>query len=99
MAEFKNQVIPTRTSKEGSGDGFDAFGKAVPLHRRTAALHHMRAMGVSNVEDCWDCIGKMCEAIKRDEPYQAMAAGMQRVDLTGTYRLLAVLLTAKEAAS
>jgi hypothetical protein len=31
--------------------------------------------------------------LERDKPYEAQAAGMKFLDLTGTYRLFAVLLT------
>ena len=98
MAEFLNQMIPTRKAKEGSGDGFDAMGKPVPLYRRTAALHHCNAMGLTNIEDAWACVGGMAEQLERDQPYEAQAVGMRYLDLTGTYRLMAVLLTAKEPA-
>lgn len=69
------------------------MGKPVPMERRTEALKHIRDMGIANTEAAWECIGQMSEAIARDEPYRAMEIGMHYVDLTGTYRLLAVLCT------
>ncbi len=74
-------------------DGFNAFGKPVPLSRKTSALKHLRAMGVTDSEETWECIGKMSAAIERDQPYEAMQVGMKHVDLTGAYRLMAVLCT------
>ena len=95
MAEFLNQTVPTRMSKEGSDSGFDAMGKPVPMHRRTAALEHCRQMGLTNTEDAWNCVGGMAQQLERDRPYEAMAAGMKYLDLTGVYRLMAVLLCAE----
>lgn len=93
MAEFMNQTRPTRMTKEGSGSGFDAMGKPVPLHRRTDALADCMRMGVTDIEDAWACVGGMAEQLERDQPYEAMAVGTRYLDLTGTYRLMAVLLT------
>lgn len=104
MAEFMNDPDPflqvgTRigpdTTTEGM-DGFAAFGKPVPIYRRSAALHHARDMGCTDTEKMTFAIDRMCQFIERDEPYEAMQAGMHLVDLTGTYRLLAVLLCAEK---
>jgi len=96
MAEFLNQVVPTRLSKEGSNSGFDAMGKPVPWHRQSAALEHCRQMGIHNIEDAMNCVSGMAQQLERDKSYEAMAAGMKYLDLTGTYRLMAVLLCAEE---
>jgi hypothetical protein len=53
-------------------------------------------MGLTDTLKAMNTIDRMCEAIRRDQPYQAMEAGMTHLDLTGTYRLLAVLLTAEK---
>jgi len=96
MAEHLNQTLPRRQTKEGSGDGFDAMGKPVPIYRRTAGLEVCKAMGLTDREDAIACVGGMAEQLERDKPYEAMARGMRYLDLTGTYRLMAVLLTAPE---
>lgn len=94
MAEFLNKPKrPSRTTKIEGDSGFAAFGKPVSMERRTEALKHLRQMGVVNNADTWECVGQMSEAIARDEPYEAMKIGMRFMDLTGTYRLLAVLCT------
>ncbi len=94
MPEFMNKPRRVgRTIRVEGDSGFAAFGKPVPMERMTDALKHIRAMGIVNAEAAWECIGQMSEAIARDEPYQAMGIGMHYVDLTGTYRLLAVLCT------
>lgn len=98
MAEFLNQKKPKRQTKKGSGDGFDAMGKPVPMYRRTAALAHCRDMGLTDAEDATACIGGVADKLERDQPYEAMAEGMKYLDLTGTYRLMAVLLTAQQPA-
>lgn len=76
-------------------DGFAAFGKPVPQHRRQAAYDDIRRMGVENAEAAWTVVGQMAENVQRDRPYDAIAAAMKVVDLTGAYRLLAVLCTAE----
>jgi len=73
--------------------GFGAMGKPVPFYRRQAAMDHARAMGVDK-KMAMEVAGKMAEALERDKPYEAMQAGTQVLDLTGTYRLMAVLCTA-----
>ena len=92
MAQFMNapRAASRLTPLEGD-DGFAAFGKPVSTERRAEGLKHLRAMGIVNNSDAWECIGQMSTSIERDEPYQAMEIGMRYVDLTGTYRLLAVL--------
>lgn len=95
MAEFMG--VQAEKSPKTPDSGFDAMGKPIPLHRRTAGLQHCAAMGLTDVELAWSCVGRMSEQLERDKPYEAMAAGMEYLDLTGTYRLMAVLLTAEPA--
>lgn len=96
MAEFLGQIKPRRQTVTGSYSGFDAMGKPVPPYRKTAALAHCRAMGLTDPEDATACVGGMAQQLERDQPYEAMAAGMKYLDYTGTYRLMAVLLTAEK---
>ena len=95
MAQFCDHDRTLRAKESGNTE-FGAFGKPVPTERRAEALKHIRGMGVESAEDAWECIGLMSAAIERDQPYDAVAAGMQFVDLTGTYRLMAVLCTNPE---
>jgi hypothetical protein len=88
MAEFIGQEAPEVLS------GFSAMGQPVPSHRRQEALNHCRSMGL-DTERSWSCVQQMSEQLARDEPYRAMEAGMRFLDLVGTYRLMAVLLTAE----
>lgn len=71
--------------------GFNAYGKTVPTFRKTAGYQHAKEMGL-DAERATFVVDAMCEQIARDEPYKAMEAGMVYLDLTGTYRMLAVLL-------
>jgi hypothetical protein len=96
MSEFMHQRKPPQYSKKGTGDGFDQMGKPIPIYRRTAALHHCHAMGLTDPEQAWACVGAVAEQLERDEPYEAMKAGMRWLDLTGTYRLFAALLAARD---
>ncbi len=97
MAEFvdtKSQK-EQRASDDLTADGMEAFGKPVPSYRKDAALQHCRQMGLTDTNKATGMINRMADAIQRDEPYEAMEAGTAYLDLTGTYRLLAVLCTAR----
>lgn len=74
-------------------DGFNAFGQPVPTNRRLLADQHLIDMGVEDTNVRFATIQKMSDHIERDNPYGAMEAGMRAIDLTGTYRLMAVLCT------
>lgn len=98
MAEFvdtENQKMQ-RAEDESVKSGFDAFGHPVSNFRKECAVSHCKAMGMKDMEKITGLVGRMSEAIRRDKPYEAMEAGMAYLDLTGTYRLLAVLCTAEE---
>lgn len=49
-------------------------------------------MGLTNVGDILSVVEGMAAQLERDEPYKAMSIGMGFLDLTGTYRIMAVLL-------
>lgn len=93
MAEFIT-ASPQRIDY-GPDAGFNAMGKPIPTHRKEAGYRDAKAMGL-DTEKAWHVIHGMSLYLERDKPYEAMAAGMRYVDLTGTYRLMAVLLTAGE---
>lgn len=87
MAEFLQQEKPTHD------DGFGAMGKPISMERRQKGLDACKEMGLSTA-DAWATVGVVAEQLERDEPYRAMSEGMRYLDLTGVYRLFAVLLTA-----
>ena len=84
-AEFLNQ------KPFAACDGFNAFGKPVSFERRLRADEHLVAMGVTDANIRFATIQAMANAVEKDNPYHAISEGMRTVDLTGTYRLLAVL--------
>lgn len=90
MAEHMNQV------REPEMSGFNAMGKSIPKHRKTAGYQDAQEMGLSKAH-AMECVNGMVEQLERDQPYEAQAMGMKFLDLSGTYRLMAVLLTAEEA--
>lgn len=95
--ETEGQGMRLGPGVEVEGDsGFAAFGKPVPFYRRSAADAHMKAMGVTDAEARFTCIGAMSDAIARDDPHRAMQEAHKHLDVTGVYRLLAVLCTAEE---
>lgn len=82
MAEFITKEPPTSPMAQ--------MGKPIPLEAKQRAYEHAKAMGV---QDCFGCVNQIALLLERDKPYEAMAAGMKHVDLTGTYRLFAALLS------
>lgn len=100
MAEFINseKQKAQRASDELTADGMDAFGKPVPYYRRKAAEDHCKDMGLTDANKIMGMVQRACDAIERDKPYEAMEAITAYLDLTGAYRLLAVLCTAEAPA-
>ncbi len=90
MAEFIGQ------KKKPKIVGMDAMGKPIPMARRAEADKHCKEMGLKDHEDRMSCINGVANCLERDNPYEAMADGMKYLDLTGTYRLFAVLLSPVE---
>jgi hypothetical protein len=52
-----------------------------------------------STEEEMTMVGGVAAAIERDEPFDAIAAAREHLDLTGAYRLLAVLCCATESGS
>jgi len=76
-------------------EGMAAMGRPVPAFRKQAGYEAAKDMGLGT-EAAFSVVASMSECLERDLPYEAMAAGMKRLDLTGTYRLMAYLLTGEE---
>ena len=68
------------------------MGKPVPYERRQRAYEAAKSMGL-DADSSFMAVDGMAEQLRRDKPYEAMQVGMRYVDLTGTYRLMATLLT------
>ena len=86
-------LTPQNSSKhDPSAEGFAAMGQPVPEKRRDAAYQWLRSINVGR-EQAWSTVETMAEHIQRDHPHEAMEAARKNVDLTGAYRLLALLLT------
>lgn len=76
---------------------FDALGEPVPYNRRARAVKEARKMGLElEGEEEMKYIGPICEAIERDKPSEAISRARKRLDLTGSYRLLAYLCVPEE---
>lgn len=96
MAEFINTTNQKeqRADDASCADGMNAFGKPVPMFRKIAAEQHCRDMGMDDTAKITGMISRVSEFIARDDPHRALEALMAYVDLTGAYRLLAVMCTA-----
>jgi hypothetical protein len=95
MAEFINnsRQQAQRASDDLTADGMNAFGRPVPYYRQQAAMEHCKQMGMTDTEKITGLVGRAAEAVARDKPYEAMEAIMAYLDITGAYRILAVLCT------
>lgn len=80
--------------------GMNSMGKPISFSRRAAADSHCKEMGMKDADKRIAVVNGMSEYLERDKPYEAIQEGMRYLDLTGTYRLMAVLLspTASEVA-
>ena len=75
--------------------GFEAMGEPVCDRRKSKALAHLRDMSPDlSTEREMEIVGSVSAAIERDEPYDAVAEAQDALDLTGAYRLLAVICAA-----
>lgn len=70
----------------------DNMGKPIPVSRKEVAYELLKEWDLTPTT-ATSVIGKMSEMLERDKPYEAMGACKDVVDLTGAYRLMAVLLT------
>lgn len=86
MSQHMNQAV------EPEMDGFNAMGKPIPVARREAAYETCKEIGLDKAR-ATECVRGIAEQLERDKPFEAQAVGMRHLDLTGTYRVMAVLLT------
>lgn len=91
-AQFKRQ-------KKAEPVGFNAMGKPISFDRRQNGYDHAKAMGLESHDDRMALVNSMAEQLERDKPYEAMKAGSAYLDLTGVYRMMAVLLTPSEGST
>lgn len=73
-------------------NGLSALGHEVPFTRRDKAYIAAKEMGL-NSADAFSVIDAMSECVRKDRPNSALEIGCKHVDFTGSYRLLATLLT------
>lgn len=76
--------------------GMDAMGHPVPHYRRENAYQWLRAIEVPK-GIAWATVAATADRLERDKPYDAMTEASRTVDLTGAYRLIAMLLTGSPA--
>lgn len=89
MAEFINQKIDRNPDYE---DAMNNMGHPVPKEQRGMAYDHCKQMGL-NSADAMSCVSETAEQLERDKPYEAQGRAMKYLDITGAYRIFAVLLT------
>lgn len=78
--------------------GYDAMGKPIPSYRMSAGLTALRTMCDYEIttDRAMAIVGAVAQRLELDEPYDAFVEAQKAgLDLTGAYRLIAVLLTAE----
>jgi hypothetical protein len=94
MAEFLNQKVP---HDQVYIDGLGAMGHPIPDYRKDEAYRTCREDFGMTADKAFGAVQGCAQALERDRPYEAMSQAMkQGIDLTGAYRLMAVLLTYQE---
>ena len=84
--------VPTMNQPWNGENGFEAIGHTVPMFRRSAAETHLKQMGFTDAEQRFNIVN-MANEIERDNSHAAMEKAHEKgLDVTGVYRLLAVLL-------
>lgn len=86
MAEHLNQKVEPPLSC------FDNMGKPLHWERKQAAYEACLEIGLSRSK-AKECVDALSAQLERDKPYEAQAHGMKFLDLTGVYRVMAVLLS------
>jgi hypothetical protein len=83
-----------------SREGFDAMGYPVPAERMSNAYKLVKEILPNELtEVTWGIVGKCASYIERDDCYMIVGAvgsldpDIAKIDLTGRYRLLSVMLT------
>jgi hypothetical protein len=78
--------------KESADDPMSYIGRPISFKVRDAGFQHVRDMGITDTSIGVNCVNEVANLLERDKPFEAMHAGMKYLDLTGVYRLFAVLL-------
>lgn len=72
---------------------FNNMGKPIPVSQKELGMKCLIDMGMTDKDKMVDCISTVCEQLERDKPFEAQQMAMKYIDLTGSYRLFAVLLS------
>lgn len=76
--------------------GFNAMGNPIPNFRKQNAYTICREVIGLDADTAWSLVEGMSNSLERDMPYEAMKHAEDKVDITGSYRIMAYLLTGEE---
>lgn len=74
-------------------DLFNMMGKPISPSVRQGAYDVCRKSFGLDSACSWEVVNATAEQLERDKPYEAQGMAMKHLDLTGTYRLMAMLLS------
>lgn len=94
---YPDYGLHASTAGSEQNSAFDAFGQPVPAQRKQAGYDFCKTLGLES-DQAWGVVNAVALAIEEDKPFIAQQKACERFDLTGAYRLVAILCTAKEAA-
>lgn len=70
------------------------LGGEIPIRQRKAAWRECQKMELNGVSMTW--VHEVANLVENDEPKKAIAEAREKLDVTGTYRFLAVLCVSSE---
>lgn len=72
---------------------FANMGKPIPNTRRDRAYQWAKDDAGVEREKAWNMVQLVSTQLERDHPHEGLKEACKTVDLTGAYRLFAILLT------
>jgi hypothetical protein len=98
--EIEMLAVDNHADLENFPTGFNAMGMSVPVQRFNAAHEFVKEMLPNESKEVqYSIVNKSAQFIKRDEPnsiigeVHGLDEELSKIDLTGRYRLMAILLT------
>lgn len=73
--------------------GFNAMGKTIPQERKTNAYNELKQIGIDDNDIRMELVNSVVNELEKDNPFGAQQCALKHLDLTATYRLMAVLLS------
>ena len=77
----------------GQNEMMGRIGKPIGNLNKEQGYKLLKEIGVKDNAKRFDCVSRVAKHLEDDEPFLAMYAAEEYIDITGAYRLFAALLT------